>query len=152
MQMMRFIIDTPAPHPDSWPAREPPRWSVAQPVEHLAVNERVAGSSPATPARPAFVAAQTAIEARARRTAHVAIKARARAYLLKPWQLDLLKVGFEASLMTPDQLIRFANQILVQATHEHWVPVQKINAKSAIVAGRYNRAKAYQLHNQKESS
>lgn len=87
-----------------------------------------------------------AIEAQARNAACDMTKDRARDYLVEPRQLDMLRRGFQASLMSPGQLVEFAKEVLLQefaAPHRfELVPVKKVNAGAAIIAGRYMRAKA----------
>lgn len=119
---------------------------VAEPTPSVSTMAgRTGGAHPPT---AAFDNACAAIQAQAARTACVMIKARARDYLAEPWQLDMLRKGFVASGFFPDQLIEFAIELLRVTAIFHrceTVPIQKINARAAIVAGRYRRAKACQL-------
>jgi len=98
-----------------------------------------------TPLKPQSSAAHAALEAQARKTARIMIKERAQAYLDNPWQLNMLKSGFDASLYMPEQLIEFAKAVLREESDGLFVfvPVRKINAQAAIVAGRYRRAKKH---------
>jgi hypothetical protein len=105
--------------------------------------ERLADCAPID----AYEAAISAVASRARRRAVGIIKTRARDYLRQPWQLDFLgwHAGFfyQGSLMTPDQLIAFAREVLqseVRLGRLELVQVKIINAKAAILAGRYLRA------------
>jgi hypothetical protein len=97
---------------------------------------------------PSYEAATSAIAARARRLAIGIVKTRARDYIRAPWQMDFLgwHAGFYAqgSLMTPSQLIAFALEVLRlerAVPRYELVPIKLINAKAAMIAGRYRRAK-----------
>lgn len=96
---------------------------------------------------PARNTAYASIVVQARKTAIFTIKGRARDYLSMPWQLDMIKPGFDASFFTPGQLIEFSKEVLRQEVSASrrfsLVPVTEINAKAAILAGRHARAKAH---------
>jgi len=113
------IAPQPAPANSSWASQEMPLPSIS-----------------------AVTRARIALRFQAAKSARTEIKGRARVYLDKPWQLDLIRNGFDASLMTPNQLIAFAQEILRQelSVQKVWrVPVRLINVRAAILAGRYNR-------------
>jgi hypothetical protein len=108
--------------------------------------ERLADCAPIE--TPAYEAASRTVATRARRLAIGIVKTRARDYIRAPWQMDFLgwHAGFfaQGSLMTPSQLIAFAREVLrlerANPSFE-FIPVKQINAKAAIIAGRYRRAK-----------
>jgi hypothetical protein len=123
----RLSSYTPIAPAASWAGRRPPTF------------ERGAKSS------PDYAAACMALETQARKTVLATIKSRARAFLAEPWQLDMLCRRFDASLMTPSQLIAFATEVLRQETSMRRLElVRLINAKAAILAGRLARAKEHQ--------
>jgi hypothetical protein len=108
---------------------------------------------------PARDAAYAALRAQAQRTACRVLKGRARDYLREPKQLDFLgwHTGFfaQGSLMTPCQLIAFAKEILRlegAVPRFELVPIKLINAKAAIVVGRYQRHGENGLMNWKANS
>jgi hypothetical protein len=91
---------------------------------------------------PATIAALVNVCAAARRSAISMTKYRALDYLQEPWQLDMLRGGFAASLMTPGQQIEFGKQVLREESKAPFsiAPVKQINARAVILAGRYRRA------------
>jgi len=113
------MFDPPVASADSWPVRRPP--SLARTI--IRAN----------------------LEAQAKKAVIEMIKGRALIYLRDPLMLDMIRPGFLASGMTPAQLITFAKEVLAQEmlnrARLRFVPVILINAKAAIIAGRYARAK-----------
>lgn len=85
--------------------------------------------------------AHAAIATQARKTAAREVKSRAREYLAESSQLDMLRPGYDASLFTPEQLVEFGEQLLkVEIMYAiPLCPVRLINARAAIVAGRWKR-------------
>jgi hypothetical protein len=132
--IQRLADEAPVPDAASWPARRPPSFKDSLPPsfkDSLSVERKIF----------------EAFAAQASKTAPAMIKERAAIYLDKRWQLDSLRPGFFASEMTPPQLIAFAAEVLRQEIafgRFELVPIRKINARAAIVVGRYFRAKDHQ--------
>jgi hypothetical protein len=109
----RLADDAPVPHPDSWPARNPP--SVA------------------------YDATCDAVRAQAARTARRVIKERARAYALRPRDLDAI---------SPASLVRAITQV-GDPEWRRWFgfggEIPALNLRGAMLYARYARAKAHQI-------
>lgn len=109
--------------------------------------ERLADTAPI--AHTARAAAGAALQAQAGRTIRAVIKARARAYALRPRELDAIAQGLFAC--TPRDLILGLNAINAVSTMRglRWVgfggEVPVINLKSAMLYARFSRAKAHQI-------
>lgn len=115
----RLADDAPVPHTDSWPARRPPS--------------------------PAYARACKAIEAEARATGRAVIKMRARAYALRPRDLDAIADGLFN--LCPRDLVAALRQINAVGVMRgrRWFgfggEVQAINLRGAMLYARYARAK-----------
>jgi hypothetical protein len=117
----RLADDAPVPHPDSWPARNPP--SVT------------------------YDTASAAFRAQAKRTVHSYIKDRAREYALRPRDLDAIAGGL--SRLSPKNLIISLWPWPVQPMPMRYFgfggEVQALNLRGAMLFARYARAKAHQI-------
>jgi hypothetical protein len=129
--------------------RKPPSIAVQDAEPTPSGGTRAGRTGGAHPPTAAYDNARAAIRAQAERTVCRVVNERARDYLDEPWQLDMLRVGFLASSYSPEQLIEFAEEIRHQesmrAIRFNLVPVNLVNARAAILAGRYARAKAHQI-------
>jgi hypothetical protein len=119
----RLADEAPVPSATSWPVRRPPS--------------------------PATAAVHAALEAQARKTARAMIKERARAYALRPRELDAIAEGLFK--LFPCDLVTSLSQInavaLIRGTR--WFgfggEVPAINLRGAMLYARYSRAKAHQI-------
>lgn len=102
-----------------------------------------------TPLFPAEAAAFAAIDAQARRSAAHLIKQRARAFAIRPIELEALYPGL--AVATPGRLIAIAEHLLETArtSRQRWFgfggEVTALNAKAALLYGRVLRRSVTRL-------
>jgi hypothetical protein len=97
---------------------------------------------------PAYRAVHAAIEAEARATARAMIKNRARAYALRPRELDAIIGGISKD--TPRNLVAILSVIIgvTKIRHRHFGfggEIPAINLRGALLYARCSRAKAHQI-------
>ena len=116
----RLADEAPVPHPDSWPARQPP----------FLAYDRVC----------------KALEAEANATARAVVKMRARAFALKPRDLDAIAKGMFN--LSPRDLVTSLRQIgavMKMRRGGFGGEVLVVNLRGAMLYARYSRAKAHQI-------
>ena len=90
--------------------------------------------------------ATAALRAQAASTGPAMVKARARAYRVEPWQLEMLfGRGASAPFFSPSHLIEAGQALIVRERSLRRlsiVPIGLINAKAVVVLGRWRRRNA----------
>ena len=143
----RLADDAPVPHPDDRASIMTPRHSIFDILDNSPIP--AATSWPArTPPSPARTAIGAAIEAQARKTARTAIKSRARAYALRPRELDA--IAKELCGLPPKHLVTalayIARNPMNRVRHFGFGgEVPAINLRAGMLYARYLRAKAHQI-------
>jgi len=147
----RLADDAPVPHPDSWPARKPPfireecpdcgaPTSATHVLGFACEHSRCPMFNPPSPARAAISAA---LEAQAPKTARAMIKARARAYALRPRALDA--IAKELCGLPPKHLVTalayIARNPMNRVRHFGFGgEVPAINLRAGMLYARWSRA------------
>jgi hypothetical protein len=126
----RLADEAPVPSATSWPSRRPPS--------------------------PATAAVHAALEAQARKTARTMIKMRARAYALRPRELDAIAEGLFN--LFPSDLVTSLSQISAVAfmrgsrSFGFGGEVPAINLRGAALYARFARATANQLSRRRKAN